>query len=91
MFPILFHIGPFTLHTYGLMVALGFILAYRVARVEFRRRGMTESGDRTSQLEVSVWHIMIGALIGARVAYMVLNGWTEFVSDPLSFFRIWEG
>jgi phosphatidylglycerol:prolipoprotein diacylglycerol transferase len=91
MFPIFFHAGPIVLHTYGLMIALGFILAYQVARGEFRRRGMVGADGEMPQLETSVWHIMIGALIGARVAYTILNGWTDFLADPLSFFKIWEG
>ena len=92
MFPILFHIGSYALHTYGLMIAIGFLLAYQVAGMEFRRRGLLEPGPASaSRLEVCVWYIMIGALLGARLAYTVLNGWSDFLADPLSFFRIWEG
>jgi phosphatidylglycerol:prolipoprotein diacylglycerol transferase len=86
MFPIFFHVGPIVLHTYGLMIALGFLLAYHVARLEFRRRGWP-----AARLETTVWYIMIFALIGARVAYVFLNGWQDFLADPLSFFRVWEG
>jgi phosphatidylglycerol:prolipoprotein diacylglycerol transferase len=93
VFPIFFHVGPVTLHTYGLMVALGFLLAYQIARIEFKRLGLFDPGPASAntRLEVTVWYIMIGALIGARAAYMALNGREEFFANPLSFFRVWEG
>jgi phosphatidylglycerol:prolipoprotein diacylglycerol transferase len=92
MFPIFLHLGPITLHTYGLMMALGFVFAYQVARSEFKRRGLIEDNKPgSSRLDVCVWYIMIGALLGARIAYMILNGRAEFMADPLSFFRSWEG
>jgi len=86
MFPILFRIGPLTLHTYGLLVAAGFVAAFTLARREFDRRGISKE-----VLDRMIIFIMLSALVGARLFYFVLVDRAAFSSDPLSFFRIWEG
>ena len=39
MFPVLFHLGPLTIYSYGLMMALGFLAADYAIRLECVRRG----------------------------------------------------
>ncbi len=86
MFPILLKVGPLTLHTYGLLVAAGFLAAYALSKQEFKRRGFSQE-----LLDRLVMTLMISAILGARIFYVGLEGFSEFKSDPLSFFRIWEG
>lgn len=86
MFPILFSFGPFTLHTYGLMVAIGFLCALAVARKQFERFNLP-----ADQLDRVVLFIMIAGLLGARTLYFALENFELLQADPLSFFRIWEG
>ncbi|MCB4756079.1 MAG: prolipoprotein diacylglyceryl transferase [Elusimicrobia bacterium] len=86
MFPILLHIGPLTLHTYGLLVAVGFLAAYYVARKEFARRQYP-----SATLDQLLFLGLLSGLLGARIFYFALEVPADFVRDPLSFFRIWEG
>ncbi len=86
MFPIIFSAGPFTLHTYGLMVAAGFLAALYVARRQFERFSLP-----SDQLDRIVLYIMISGLLGARALYFALENFEGLKADPLSFFRIWEG
>src|SRR5260370_11983945 len=39
MIPILFHFGPLTVYSFGMMMALGFLAADYVIRLECKRRG----------------------------------------------------
>ncbi len=39
MIPVLFHLGPLTVYSFGLMMALGFLAADYVIRLECVRRG----------------------------------------------------
>ncbi len=85
MYPVLFKIGPLTLHTYGFFVALGFLLALTWTQRESLRRG----------LDPEIFHdlffyVVISALIGARVFYVGLN-FSYFSQDPLAALRLWEG
>ena len=86
MFPILIQIGPFVLHTYGLMVAIGFLLALTVARRQFQRFGLP-----LDRLDPMVLYLMIFGLLGARALYFALESSATLRVDPFAFFRLWEG
>lgn len=85
MHPILFSIGPITIHTYGFLIALGFIAAMTVIR-----RFSVKSGLNSEQtLDLTFWSLLIG-FIGARLLF-VLTQPRLFENDLLGIFRIWEG
>ncbi len=79
------HLGPVPLHMYGLMIAIGVLVAVKVAEVRWVRRGHAakEFGD------LVVW-IVIAGVIGARV-YHVITDYQLFEDDWLKAFQIWEG
>jgi phosphatidylglycerol:prolipoprotein diacylglycerol transferase len=86
MHPILFHLGPITLHTYGLLVASGFLLGIawtaRLARME----GVI---DQQMVYDASFW-LVISGLVFSRIAYVIIE-LPSFWSNPLVVFKIWEG
>ena len=85
MFPDLFSIGPLTIHTYGLFVALGFATAITVALKAAKHLNIS----RHRVLDMSV--LMIPAAIaGSRAMYALIN-WAYFESDTIAVFKIWEG
>lgn len=87
MHPILFSIGPFTLRTYGAMMATSFLLGLLLARRLNRREGR----DDDTLLDLAVW-IMVGAVLGARILYIIVE-WPEFWGPdaaPTLGGRIWE-
>ncbi|MFZ5569214.1 MAG: prolipoprotein diacylglyceryl transferase [Thermodesulfobacteriota bacterium] len=85
MFPILIKIGPFTLYTYGLMIAIGILVAVMVARSEARRKSMDP--DKIADL---AFYLVIAGVVGARLFYVATNP-RLFMADPLEVFRIWNG
>lgn len=86
MWPTLLSLGPLKLHTYGLMVALGFLLGRLVAVRRLSKLHITE----TEFDHVLLW-ILFSGFLGARLLFFVLDDSVSFLQDPLSFFRIWEG
>jgi phosphatidylglycerol:prolipoprotein diacylglycerol transferase len=68
------------------MVALGFIVAYYAARRDFARYHLP-----VETLENGIMMLMFSALFGARFVYFAVERFEGLRSDPLSFFRIWEG
>lgn len=64
MHPILLHLGPLTLYSYGLLVALGFLAALTVVDLEAKRLGW----NRDWMSKLVVWDFVVG-LAGARVTY----------------------
>jgi phosphatidylglycerol:prolipoprotein diacylglycerol transferase len=85
MFPELFKIGPFPIHTYGFLIAVGFIVSAEVIRV----LSIPAKLDTERVLEASYWSLLIG-LLGARILF-VITQWPEFSHNPLGIFKIWEG
>ncbi len=90
MYPTLFTIGPLTVHSFGLMVALGFLAALyfmtRLARLGFVEN-LPEEG--VSQLVLCA---MLGGAFGARLAYVCEHWSAEYAERPfLEVFRFDKG
>ena len=86
MHPVLFTLGPFTLHSYGLCMAVGILCAYAVLSRLVARRG--EDPDALANLVVAL--VLVG-LAGARTFYVAEHWSAQFAGDPLAAVRIWEG
>ena len=78
MHPYLFWIGNFPLPLFGLMAALGFLLAIRYLRGSFKTLGVHEE-----QVFDFALVIMIAALVGSRVVYLFVE-WDDFLARPFS-------
>jgi phosphatidylglycerol:prolipoprotein diacylglycerol transferase len=85
MYPILIKIGEFTLHTYGLLLAVAFLLAVVVALREAKRLGV----DPNIMMDLA-FYALLAALIGSRFFY-VLTSWEEFRDNPVDIVRFWRG
>lgn len=85
MYPVLFQLGSFTVFTYGLFVALGFISLMSVTRYYFKALSI-------SQNEVNNIFLVgfFSALIGARLMYISLN-WGAFKTNVPDIFKVWNG
>jgi phosphatidylglycerol:prolipoprotein diacylglycerol transferase len=86
MRPILFHIGPVPIRSYGLMLIIGFLLGlWRAVRVS-RRRGIAPE-----QLMDAALVGLVAGIVGARILFLLmevpLSGWGVFAEVH----RIWEG
>lgn len=86
MFPQLFTLGSITIQTYGLCMAIGFILCYTLADLLAKR-----TGRNPNEVQTIVMLAAIGGVIGARIVYVWQNWTTEFAEKPLEMFHIWKG
>jgi len=78
-------LGPLTIHFYGILIAIGVIVAIVVSKKRYERFG--GSGDLFES--IAIWAIIIGFL-GARAGY-VLTHTHRFEGRPWAVFFIWEG
>lgn len=78
-------IGPLTIHFYGILIALGVIVAVVVSRRRYQRFG----GDGSMMERVGIWAVVIGFL-GARAAYVVTHT-GRFEDRPWAVLFLWEG
>jgi phosphatidylglycerol:prolipoprotein diacylglycerol transferase len=87
MHPIAFHLGPITIHWYGVMIALAFLAGLWTAARRARRENI--SGERIA--DIVIW-LMIGGILGARIVYVATYWKDEFAGQPLSeIFMIQHG
>jgi len=85
MHPILFRLGPITVHTYGVLLALAYLAGMAVVSAEARRLG----ADRERVMDWMFWGI-IGAIIGARLLYVAING-GYYLRHPAEIIAVWNG
>lgn len=86
MFSTLFHLGPLTLHAYGLCLAIGILVCYAVLSRRARTRGLAE--ETLGNLVVL---LVVSGLVGARLFYVAEHWSSTYAADPLAAFRIWQG
>ena len=77
MYPILFEIGPLTIRTYGLLLAISFMVGIILALRRSRERGLNQN-----QMINMCLLIMLAGIIGARIMYVIPH-WNEFSANPL--------
>lgn len=79
-------LGPLKLNAYGLMIALGVILAVRIAGRGLERRSAGTVDDFSA---VAMWAVPAG-VIGARL-YHVVTDWDRFSGDLGDIVKVWQG
>lgn len=85
MLPTLIKIGPVGLHSYGLMLALAFIIGIRLVQSGAARLGVPK--DQVADLGLL---ILAAAVAGSRLFYVATH-WADYRASPLSSLAIWDG
>jgi phosphatidylglycerol:prolipoprotein diacylglycerol transferase len=76
MYPRLFELGPITVYTYGLLLALAYLGGLQLALVRGRQRGL----DPNRVMDLGIW-IIISALLGAKLMLLIVD-WRHFTENP---------
>jgi prolipoprotein diacylglyceryl transferase len=79
------HLGPLTIHMYGVMLLLGIAAAIAVTGIRWTRRG----GDWDLVFQAAVWGVAFG-VVGAR-AYHDVTSWNEVPHTWWGPFAVWQG
>ena len=80
-----FSLGPLTVHFYGLIIAIGLMLA-----VVYCCKRSREFGIKEDDLIDGVLWVTPFAILCAR-AYYVIFSWQSYAENPISALYIWEG
>jgi phosphatidylglycerol:prolipoprotein diacylglycerol transferase len=68
MYPELFHVGGFTMNSFGVMMALAFITAGFVAHWQFKKRGVKP--DFIYGVLIAA---IVGGLLGSKIHYLIIH------------------
>lgn len=85
MHPVLIRIGPFTIHTYGVLVAAGFLLGLALAVRQAKKEGIPS--ERIIDIG---FYVILSAIVGSRLFFIAINA-GHYIQHPLDIFKIWEG
>lgn len=80
-----FSIGPFEIHWYGVLIALGLMLAVVYGCTRCKKFGLQQN-----DIIDGVLCIVPVAVICARLYYCIFK-WENYADDPISILYIWEG
>jgi phosphatidylglycerol:prolipoprotein diacylglycerol transferase len=83
-----FDVGPLTIHWYGVMYAVGFLLAWWLGTLRARRAGSGWDPDEVSDL---ILYCALGVVLGGRLGYVLFYGLDNLMEDPLYLVRLNEG
>jgi phosphatidylglycerol:prolipoprotein diacylglycerol transferase len=76
MYPVLFRIGPITLYSFGLMMAIAFLVANWFFSKELHRRHIDPA--MAGQITIIA---LIGGVAGSKL-FSIFENWSEFMADP---------
>ena len=78
-------LGPLSIHFYGVVIAVGLMLA-----VIYACRRCKQFGIKEDDIIDGVLWIVPFAIVCARAYYCIFS-WDDYRSDPISVFYIWKG
>jgi len=79
MYPIIVRVGPVTIYSFGLMMAVAFLVSGLIVTKELGRKGL----DANLGSSLVVW-AAVGGLVGARL-WVIVDDLAGFLDAPLSF------
>jgi len=85
MNPTAFSIGDFSVAWYGIIIAIGFLLA-----LVYGLRNAKRVGVLTDKMIDVVIGGIIGGIVGARLYYVIFS-WETYQDNLLGIFQIWNG
>jgi phosphatidylglycerol---prolipoprotein diacylglyceryl transferase len=77
-------LGPFTLHTYGVLLAIAFLVGLWVVSRQAKREGL----DPGRITDMAVW-VLIAGLVGAKIL-LVLVDWRYYGRNPRELLSIFQ-
>lgn len=83
--PVVFHIGPLQVHTYGIGLALTFLFA-----LWYYTKRLRDNGYPYEWVNASFLWIIGGAVVGARIVHVAAQ-WSSYAGNPIQILEVWHG
>ncbi len=92
--PVIFSIGPLSVHWYGVAYVIGIILGWWFAkRVVSNDSLWPDTGSPIRQIEIDdflTWAV-VGIIAGGRLGYVLFYNLPHYLENPLAIVAIWDG
>jgi len=81
------HIGPFSVHWYGVMYAVAFWAGWKFAVTPF----LTARGFTRGEIDRMITWVIVFGLIGGRLYYVLQSDLLYYLTHPQHILAVWEG
>lgn len=86
--PIALHVGPLSIHWYGVMYLVGFVIFYLLG---LKRCKQSWRGISKNDLDDILFLGMIGVILGGRLGFVLFYQPHYYLTHPLEIFALWQG
>ena len=86
MYPVIVQLGTFELRSYGIIVALSFLLGLWLSTREAKRAGLDPA-----IVQDFAFYALLGGIIGARLYFVVFSNPAYFLQKPWEILAVWHG
>ncbi|WCR53698.1 MAG: Prolipoprotein diacylglyceryl transferase [Wolbachia endosymbiont of Ctenocephalides orientis wCori] len=84
--PVIFSIGPISVHWYSLAYVLGIVFAYWYLHKLDHKKIFTENFYNSL-----LTYTIIGIILGGRIGYVLMYDAISYLSSPIEILKTWEG
>ena len=86
MYPVLIQLGTFELRSYGIIVALSFLLGLWLSTREAKRKGLDPA-----LVQDFAFYALLGGIVGARLYFVLFSDPAYYLQKPWEILAIWRG
>ncbi|VFP82768.1 prolipoprotein diacylglyceryl transferase [Candidatus Erwinia haradaeae] len=86
--PVILTLGPVSLHWYGLMYVISFMLVRWMAR---RRVNLYDYSWNKEDVDHLIYLGFLGVIFGGRLGYTLFYNFSVFLHHPMCVFQVWYG
>lgn len=86
MYPVLVQLGSFELRSYGVAVALSFLLGLWLSTREAKRKGLDPA-----LIQDFAFYALLGGIVGARLYFVAFSEPAYYLSRPWEILAVWHG
>ncbi|TJZ73043.1 prolipoprotein diacylglyceryl transferase [Chitiniphilus eburneus] len=87
--PIAFSLGPVSVHWYGLMYLVGFLLFLGLGRWRIKRGN--PPGWQSQEMDDLLFYGVLGVILGGRLGYVLFYKPDFYLHHPIDIIKVWEG
>lgn len=89
--PVALHIGPLSIHWYGLMYLVAFMQFVLLGRWRLRLPHVAAKGWTREHIDDMLFYGVLGVILGGRLGEVLFYGPTYYAANPLEIFKVWKG
>lgn len=86
MYPTIIEFGWIKIHSYGLFIAIAFLLSLYLTQRDARKRGIDPEIIQSEAI-----FALLAGIIGSRVFHIIMFPYEYSVTDPIGWIAIWQG